>query len=347
MKMENIFFSICIPTYNRAKLLKNTLLAVAPQVDIFEKYCELIISDNASEDDTQEVVSEIQKKYNAVKYFRNSHNLGGRQNIWKVTTYSTGQYIWLLGDDDMPTPGAIEHILKVLQDAKTPENLKLLVLNSMKIREGFSKSSISWGESFAFHSLNEDSYFELGLEILNNFPIKELGFISALVFERESWLNSSYQNYPKKWMYAHLAPLVEIASSGNACYSPRICTLGLPSDQSWCLDRGVFSYCYEFPYCYQLAVINGFSEKKANKLLARMWWRTVQQYIKMLIFSDLYKPSIFEIKQYHKQFAYFWLIIFPIHYLFQVKLVAMVITQIVYFIKPKFLVPRKTIDFEV
>jgi len=347
MNNNDVLLSICIPTYNRAKLLKNTLLSIAPQVDIFERHCELIISDNASEDNTQEVASEIIKKYKSVKYFRNSSNLGGRQNIWKVTTYAQGKYIWLLGDDDRPTPGAVEYILGVLKNPETPENLKLLVLNSMKVRNDFTKSSISWGERFAFKPIDELQYFSFGLDILNYFPIKELGFISALVFERESWLNSSYTSYPKKWLYAHLAPLVEIASLGITAYSPRICVLGLPSDQSWCLDRGVFSYCYEFPYCYGIAVNNDFDRRDANNLLSKMWWRTVQQYIKMLIFSDIYKPNIIEIKQYHGQFAYFWLVMLPIHYLFQVKLIAKLITQIVYLIKPNFLIPRNTIDFEV
>jgi glycosyltransferase involved in cell wall biosynthesis len=45
---KQIALSICIPTYNRANLLRNTLLSLAPQVDVNSDFCEVIVSDNAS-----------------------------------------------------------------------------------------------------------------------------------------------------------------------------------------------------------------------------------------------------------------------------------------------------------
>ena len=59
-----------------------------------------------------------------------------------------------------------------------------------------------------------------------------------------------------------------------------------------CLDRGVFTYSYEFPFLYDLAVSKGFSRQKADSLLGEMWLSTTKQYIKMLMFSEIYRPSI-------------------------------------------------------
>ncbi len=345
-EQKQIALSICIPTYNRANLLRNTLLSLAPQVDVNSDFCEVIVSDNASEDDTKNIVVECQQKYKNIKYFRNESNLGGRQNIWKVTTYATGKYIWILGDDDMPTPGAIEYILSILLDPDLVKNLKLLVLNSTKVKQEFTKGQISWGEMFSFSKFDTITSFTSGLDIFRHFPIKELGFISALVVERESWLHSSYLSYPKSWMYAHLISIVEIAALGASCYSPRICTLGLVSDQSWCLDRGVFTYSYEFPFLYDLAVSKGFSRQKADDLLGKMWLPTTKQYIKMLMFSEIYRPSIEKMEKYHSQLLYFWFLILPIHYLLSVKFLSVFTRQMAYRVNPKFLVPRSSIDFE-
>jgi glycosyltransferase involved in cell wall biosynthesis len=113
INQNQILLSICIPTYNRANFLSNTLLAIAPQVDQYCNICELIISDNASEDETKNIIKEYQNHYKGIQYFVNPQNLGGRQNIWKVTTYATGKYIWILGDDDMPTPGAVSQNLVI------------------------------------------------------------------------------------------------------------------------------------------------------------------------------------------------------------------------------------------
>lgn len=53
--MEKIL-TIAIPTYNRANYLKRALKSIAKQYD---DRLEIIVSDNASLDDTEEVVREI------------------------------------------------------------------------------------------------------------------------------------------------------------------------------------------------------------------------------------------------------------------------------------------------
>jgi hypothetical protein len=147
-------------------------------------------------------------------------------------------------------------------------------------------------------------------------------------------------------MYPHLYSLVELAASGSSYYSPRICTLGHKSDQSWCLDRGVFTYCYEFPHLYELAVSQGFSQIQARKLVHQMWLVTIKQYIKMLIFSEVYSPQISEMKKYHSNFWYFWLIILPIHYIFQFKPLNFFVKNIIMRNKPDLLTPRSSVEFE-
>ncbi len=89
--------SILIPTYNRAHFLAPCLDSVLSQD--YQDF-EVIISDNHSTDNTQEIM----KKYltdNRVRYYRNETNLGIIQN-WKklLYEYASGDYGKLLCDDD-------------------------------------------------------------------------------------------------------------------------------------------------------------------------------------------------------------------------------------------------------
>jgi abequosyltransferase len=59
---EQPILTIAIPTYNRDFILSKALDNLLPQLSIYEDDIELIISDNASTDNTQEVIKEKQLK---------------------------------------------------------------------------------------------------------------------------------------------------------------------------------------------------------------------------------------------------------------------------------------------
>ena len=89
--------SILVPTYNRSKYLQECLESVLMQD--YPNF-EVIVSDNASIDDTDQII----KKYlvdNRVKYYRQNSNIGIVSN-WKklLYEYATGEYGKLICDDD-------------------------------------------------------------------------------------------------------------------------------------------------------------------------------------------------------------------------------------------------------
>ncbi|MDH3974408.1 MAG: glycosyltransferase [Deltaproteobacteria bacterium] len=89
--------SIVIPTYNRAAYLKEAIESALAQD--YENL-EIIVSDNASTDET-EAVAQGYKKNDRFKYYRNSANLGMVGNWRKaIFDYSTGDYFLILSDDD-------------------------------------------------------------------------------------------------------------------------------------------------------------------------------------------------------------------------------------------------------
>ena len=56
----NALLTIAVPTYNRAELLNKQLAWLAKSIKGYESECEIIISDNCSEDNTQEIVKKWQ-----------------------------------------------------------------------------------------------------------------------------------------------------------------------------------------------------------------------------------------------------------------------------------------------
>lgn len=94
------FFSIIIPTYNRAGFLQETLQSVIDQK--FTNW-ECIIIDDGSTDETATVVKGFAEKDNRIKYVyqENAERSAARNNGMKR---AKGQYICFLDSDDLYLP---------------------------------------------------------------------------------------------------------------------------------------------------------------------------------------------------------------------------------------------------
>jgi glycosyltransferase involved in cell wall biosynthesis len=88
--------SIVIPTYNRASFLDYSLETHIPLAK--EHNIPIYVSDNASPDNTNEIVKKWMERYEFLYYYRNQNNLGADLNIELVLNKPNTDYIWLLGD---------------------------------------------------------------------------------------------------------------------------------------------------------------------------------------------------------------------------------------------------------
>ena len=89
--------SVGIPTYNRAESLKKTITSVINQT---YSNLEIIISDNASTDSTQQVCEEFCQLDPRITYIRQPKNFGAGNNFRFVLEKAQGEYFMWLGDDD-------------------------------------------------------------------------------------------------------------------------------------------------------------------------------------------------------------------------------------------------------
>lgn len=128
-----IKLSVAIPTHNGAATIRETLESIISQV---EDSVEIVISDNASTDETAEIVREYQARYPVIRYFRNDENLGADRNIDLAVRRSQGEYVWLFSDDDKMAPGGVHKVLTVLE---SHNDLAAMFVNAGSYSEDFGR----------------------------------------------------------------------------------------------------------------------------------------------------------------------------------------------------------------
>ncbi|CAN5829308.1 hypothetical protein BH23GEM7_BH23GEM7_03130 [soil metagenome] len=89
--------SVGMPTYNRAVTLRRAIESVLAQD---YPHFELVISDNASTDETQALCEEFCKRDSRIRYIRQPVNCGANANFRKVLDQSRGEFFMWLADDD-------------------------------------------------------------------------------------------------------------------------------------------------------------------------------------------------------------------------------------------------------
>lgn len=105
--------SILIPTYNRSKDLGYNLKQLVAYIlnDKLESSVCLCVSDNASTDSTEEIVSEYMSLGVSIKYYRQKQNVGYSRNVLSILSKATTEWVMLLGDDDYLEPWYIKECL--------------------------------------------------------------------------------------------------------------------------------------------------------------------------------------------------------------------------------------------
>ena len=104
--------SICIPTYNRAKYLRNTLDSIVRQDD-FGKI-QIIISDNCSTDDTFDVAAGYVERFPLnIRYRRNDKNINDA-NFVKALSLGDGCFLKLHNDTAILKDGALRKMISAV-----------------------------------------------------------------------------------------------------------------------------------------------------------------------------------------------------------------------------------------
>lgn len=104
--------SICLPVYNGENYVAEAIESLLAQT--FTDF-ELIITDNASTDRTEEICRKFAAADPRVRYHRNVRNVGGARNQAIAIQLSRGRYIRLSAHDDKIAPTHLEECIAALE----------------------------------------------------------------------------------------------------------------------------------------------------------------------------------------------------------------------------------------
>lgn len=105
--------TVAIPTYNRSRTLEKILTELRSQAsDDFV----VLVSDDASPDNTGEMVKTFQQTMPNLVYHRNEQNLGFSGNVCKIYEIAETRYVWFLCDDDTVLEGAVKGMIESLRN---------------------------------------------------------------------------------------------------------------------------------------------------------------------------------------------------------------------------------------
>ena len=108
----NVKLSIGMPVYNGELFIERAIESILAQT--FTDF-ELIISDNASTDSTQEICQNFSKKDDRIRIFKQEKNIGIHRNFYFLLSQAKGKYFAWAAVDDYLDKDFMEKNLKVLE----------------------------------------------------------------------------------------------------------------------------------------------------------------------------------------------------------------------------------------
>ncbi len=201
-----LFFSVIIPTYNRAAFIKQSILSVLNQD--YELY-EVIVVDDGSQDNTKEIVSRIDSERVRYVYQNNNERAVARN---RGVQESTGDYVTFLDSDDMLYPNYLKVASALITHNDSPPFAHLgyeiidsssHVLSRINSRKGNLNHLLIEGNSLScigvcirkdiatLHPFNEDRRiigsedYELWMRLASRYPMIYSNEVTAALIQHD------------------------------------------------------------------------------------------------------------------------------------------------------------------
>lgn len=263
--------SICIPTYNRAPHLANCLNSIIKNKKRFSGDFQVCVSDNCSTDDTEEVVRRAQADIE-IKYHKNNENMGIPRNFLNVVEMAKGEFVWLIGDDDLLLPCAIEEIINLIDAHK---EVDFFYINSSRLSAEYV---FSFPQPFDTNNLpnNMPLFSSWGnncemkfMELVNpKISFDFLGGMFLSVFRRKNWcenvgvLDSVAVSDPRTFShfdntFPHIKIFSKAFSKSNAFFNAKPLSVCLSGAREW---------APMYPFVHSVRLVEALNEYRNNGL---------------------------------------------------------------------------------
>ena len=200
-----IRLSICIGTFNRARFIGGLLESILEQAT---GECEIVVSDNASTDDTERVVAGFAQRYSRLRYFKQTSNVGLDRNFDRAVSIASGEYCWLMADDDILKSNAIAHVLE-----RAHKNPSLMIVN-------YECTNLDMSEVTLARRLDIDAdrvYSPDEIDRLFVDTADHLIYIGCIVMRRSVWLSRDRTPYYDS-LLMHFAVIFQARLPGDTLF---------------------------------------------------------------------------------------------------------------------------------
>jgi glycosyltransferase involved in cell wall biosynthesis len=301
--------SIGMPVYNAENFVRDAIESLLNQT--FEDF-ELIISDNASTDETENICQEYLKKDKRVRYHRNQKNIGAGENFNVAFNLSSGDYFKWAAHDDICAPEYLERCVEILDNDPITIlcHSKTVLIGETGEKLAFDEAKdcfIDRNANFISkvdpqRKLNSNKSYERFSEILlkTSWCFEIFGLIRAAALKKTSLFQSFYGT--DKAILAELSLIGKFAEINKPlffrrCHAGQSTSIKSPSDrESWNNPSVQRGFLYSRIRCfvnYSKAIFQHQSKWSHNMLcllsLAR-WLIDINGWKGLL--SDFYREKL-------------------------------------------------------
>jgi len=264
--------TIGIPTFNGARRIGETLDSILIQTtESLAEQIEIVVSDNASTDDTEAVIRHYQGVSKIpIIYARHPENMGYDVNVDSLFQRSTGKYVWTLADDDTLRPGALSRVLTAIT---LQPDLSAILVN-------FVAYDADLEEVRDAVAISDDIFCWTPEDFITRAESK-YSLLSALIFHKEAWLHAEKAaGYGSNFI--HVYALFKILRTGSSLiiaepmvnYRQGSTNFGVSGDS---ILRTGLSAC---------AVVNSMESMGYDRTLPRMLLKKSRRYIYGLVIAS-------------------------------------------------------------
>ena len=212
MSKESVKLTIGMPVYNGGKHLTTALDSLLNQT---YKNFILIISDNASTDDTEKICKSYQKKDSRIKYYRNKQNIGATNNFQRVLKIANTPYFMWAAHDDLWEPEFVSELIKLLEDNNNI-NLAFCDFDFIKGDNNEERFKV-YDPSYFYFDQKEDLYMRLKVSIHQNLAMFIYGINRTNVLKESRGFSYSEGDYAWDNLF-----LTKLAFNSRFIFHPKI-----------------------------------------------------------------------------------------------------------------------------
>ena len=179
--------SVIVPIYNTSKLLEKCVNSIVKQSIGFDNI-ELILVNDGSADDSEDIIKRLIKEYPSIKYFyKENGGQGSARNLGLKE--ASGEFISFVDSDDYIDTTMYED----LYDIATKDNLDIITCNYSKV----------------FKDIKKEISFRYTSDETKNFIIMNTGPCNMLI--RRKVLEETNFKFPENIIYEDLAIIPSLA----------------------------------------------------------------------------------------------------------------------------------------